>query len=52
MLYDTAFYGFAFIMGPLAFYRGYFNMLYTLAAMMLTGFLIYVFLEKIIKKNI
>jgi MFS family permease len=51
MLFDSAFYGFAFLCGPLAYKFGYFIMYYTLAAIMLIGFLIYVFFEKILKTN-
>ena len=51
MLFDSAFFGFAFITGPLAYNLGYFNMYYTLAFIMLAGFLIYSFFEKILKTN-
>jgi MFS family permease len=51
MLFDSAFYGFAFLCGPLAHKFGYFSMYYTLAAIMLIGFLIYVFFERILTTN-
>jgi MFS family permease len=51
MLFDSAFFGFAFICGPLAYRIGYFNMYYILAFIMLAGFLIYIFFEKILKKT-
>jgi hypothetical protein len=51
MLFDSAFFGFAFISGPLAFKFGYFNMYYIMALIMLAGFLIYIFFEKFLKIN-
>jgi MFS family permease len=51
MLFDSAFFGFAFISGPLAFNFGYFNMYYIMALIMLAGFLIYIFFEKILKNE-
>jgi len=47
MLFDSSFYGFAFIMGPLAYRAGYFSMFYVLAAIMLAGLLFYIILEKV-----
>jgi MFS family permease len=51
MLFDSAFFGFAFICGPLAYNFGYFTMYYALAVIMLAGFLIYVFFERNLKAN-
>lgn len=49
MLFDSAFFGFAFMAGPIAYRVGYIYMFYALAAILLLGFLIFALFEEVLK---